>query len=80
MRLSRDLSGSELAAALERLGYVVTPQTGSHMRLTTQRDGQHHVTVPAHDRLRLGTLSGILADEASHLRLSREELLNKLFQ
>ena len=80
MRLSRDLSGSELAAALERLGYVVTRQTGSHMRLTTQRDGQHHVTVPAHDHLRLGTLSGILADVASHLRLSREELLNKLFQ
>ena len=80
MRLPRDLSGSELAAALERLGYVVTRQTGSHMRLTTQRDGQHHVTVPAHDRLRLGTLSGILADVASHLRLSREELLNKLFQ
>lgn len=35
MRIPRDLSGSALARALESLGYAVTRQTGSHMRLGT---------------------------------------------
>ena len=40
MRLPRDVSGEELARSLERLGYIVTRQTGSHIRLT--REGEHH--------------------------------------
>ena len=47
MKLPRDLSGDDLAAALRKLGYQITRQAGSHMRLTTQQNGQHHVTVPA---------------------------------
>jgi hypothetical protein len=35
MRLPRDLSGRDLLKALERDGYGVTRQTGSHLRLTT---------------------------------------------
>ena len=34
MRLPRDLSGRALAAALGRVGYEGTRQTGSHIRLT----------------------------------------------
>jgi hypothetical protein len=30
------------------------------MRLTTQQRGEHHVTIPDHDSLRLGTLSASL--------------------
>lgn len=45
MKLPRDLSSDELVKALARLGYVVDHQTGSHIRLTTQRDGEHHVTI-----------------------------------
>jgi len=37
MRLPRDLSGRELASALRRLGYEITRQTGSPLRLTTQQ-------------------------------------------
>lgn len=62
VRLPRDLSGRELAHALRRYGYAVTRETGSHMRLTTRRGGEHHVTVPDHASLRIGTLAGILAD------------------
>ena len=36
MKLPRDLSGDNLAKALCKLGYQVTRQTGSHLRLTTQ--------------------------------------------
>ena len=79
MKLPRDLSGRELAKALNRLGYVVSHQTGSHMRLTTQLSGEHHITIPDHDSLRIGTLSGILREVETHVGLSREELLARLF-
>ena len=53
MRLPRDLSGWELAQALRVLGYRVTRQTGSHLRLTTLEQGEHHITIPRHDALRM---------------------------
>jgi predicted RNA binding protein YcfA (HicA-like mRNA interferase family) len=37
MRLPRDLSGGELIKALTLLGYKVTRQAGSYIRLTTPR-------------------------------------------
>ena len=80
MRLPRDLSGAELARALGRLGYEVTRQTGSHMRLTRSDGDEHHVTIPDHDPLKVGTLNSILRDVAAHLGLAREELLEKLFE
>jgi predicted RNA binding protein YcfA (HicA-like mRNA interferase family) len=79
MKLPRDLSGADLAKALARVGYRVTRQSGSHIRLTTSSPSQHHVTVPAHDPLKIGTLAGILSDVADHLKVSREDLLQKLF-
>ena len=79
MRLPRDLSGSDLAQALRRLGYSVTRQTGSHLRLTTHEHGEHHLTIPQHSPLRIGTLSAILTDVASHFKLSRDTLLDRLF-
>lgn len=51
MRLARDLSGRALAKALETLGYQITRQTGSHLRLTTQERGEHPVTIPNHKAL-----------------------------
>ena len=79
MRLPRDLSGDQLAVLLRRYGYEVTRQTGSHMRLTTTREGEHHVTIPRHASLRVGTLSAILGDVAAHLGISRQALLEALF-
>lgn len=79
MRLPRDLSGQDLAKALDKLGYVVVRQTGSHMRLRTEREGEHQVTVPNHDPLKLGTLNAILRDIAQHFQMTRKELLEELF-
>lgn len=53
MKLPRDLTGVELSKRLARLGYTVTRQTGSHLRLTSGQHGEHHVTVPRHDPLRV---------------------------
>lgn len=41
MRLPRDVSGDELARLLKHYAYEVTRQVGSHMRLTTEREGEH---------------------------------------
>ena len=57
MKLPRDLSGAELARELQKVGYRVTRQTGSHMRLTTSDGGEHHVTIPAHESLRRDELA-----------------------
>ncbi|HEX8708200.1 MAG TPA: type II toxin-antitoxin system HicA family toxin [Pyrinomonadaceae bacterium] len=46
MKLPRDVSGAALAKALAALGYEITRQTGSHLRLTTPEGGEHHVTIP----------------------------------
>lgn len=80
MRLPRDISGEDLARRLGNFGYVVTRQAGSHMRLTrTTKLEQHHVTIPRHHVLRLGTLAAILDDVAGALKITRDELLQRLF-
>ena len=79
MKFPRDLSGRELVHALGSLGYKVTRQRGSHVRLTTEEQGEHHITIPNHDSLRIGTLAAILNDIARHHQFTRDELLSKLF-
>jgi len=79
MKLPRDLSGNDLVKALGRLGYTVTHQTGSHIHLTTQIGGEHHVTVPAHSPVKVGTLQSIFRAAGEHANLNREQLLQKLF-
>ena len=79
MRLPRDLSGDDLASLLKKLGYQTTRQTGSHLRLTTVENGEHHVTIPRHSTLRVGTLAGIVGDVAAHLETDREKITEQLF-
>ncbi len=80
MKLPRDLPGQELARLLRKYGYEVSPQTGSHLRLTSNRKGhQHHVTVPAHHPLKVGTLSVILSDAAEYLESTKEHVAKELF-
>jgi predicted RNA binding protein YcfA (HicA-like mRNA interferase family) len=78
MRIPRDLSGAQLVKALRILGYEPTRQTGSHIRLTTDEGGTHHVTIPNHHPVRLGTLASILDDIAAHHGISRDQLLTRL--
>ncbi len=79
VRLPRDVTGDSLVKLLVPLGYRVTRQTGSHMRLTTAEPTEHHLTIPRHNPLRVGTLGAILNDLAGHLRISRDELVERLF-
>lgn len=79
MKVPRDVSGDDLARALAALGYRVTRQTGSHLRLTTVELGEHHVTIPRHASLRVGTLAAILGDVAQHFGLTKAALAERLF-
>jgi predicted RNA binding protein YcfA (HicA-like mRNA interferase family) len=78
MRVPRQWSGADLKKALAVLGYEETRQTGSHLRLTTRMRGEHHVTVPDHNVLPLGTLRSILRDVARHFECTSDEILTRL--
>ena len=79
MKIPRDLNGFALAKALRVLGYQTMRQEGSHLRLTTQVNGPHHVTIPAHKHLKTGTLiNGVLKPVATHHKITVEQLLEML--
>jgi predicted RNA binding protein YcfA (HicA-like mRNA interferase family) len=79
LKLPRDASGEELARLLERLGYQITRQTGTHMRLTRAAEVEHRITVPRHGVLKVGTLHSIVKDVAEHLKMSRDEVIQELW-
>ena len=78
MKLPRNVSGPALQASLRRLGYVAARQRGSHVRITTQRRGEHHEVIPMHHPIRVKTLLSILKSIAGHHAVTVEELLNEL--
>ena len=78
MKLPRDWSGPQLVQALRTFGYQATRQTGSHIRVTTQRDGENHEAIPRHSPIKVGTLHGILKRIAAHHNLTVEQLLREL--
>ena len=78
MNLPRDIDASKLIKVLRKFGYEATRQTGSHIRLTTQQNGQHHITIPNHDPIKIGTLNTILTEVAQHLGFSKQELIDGL--
>jgi predicted RNA binding protein YcfA (HicA-like mRNA interferase family) len=79
MRIPRDIDGDKLAALLSRFGYEITRQVGSHIRLTTSRNGEQHLTIPRHRSLKVGTLNAIVGDVATHLDMTKEQVLKEVF-
>jgi predicted RNA binding protein YcfA (HicA-like mRNA interferase family) len=65
---------------LRQIGYEPSRQTGSHVRLTSKVRGfEHHLTIPRHRTLKVGTLAAILTDVAAYLEIDRESLAERLF-
>ncbi|MCL6611493.1 MAG: type II toxin-antitoxin system HicA family toxin [Peptococcaceae bacterium] len=79
MKIPRDLSGEELVRKLAKYGYRVTRQTGSHIRLTTTAYGEHHITIPSHNPLKVGVLNSVLSDVAVHMKIPKDTLIMDLF-
>ncbi len=57
------INGSKLIRVLEKLGFVVKRQKGSHVQLFRENDGKR-ITVPLHGskEIPIGTLKAILKD------------------
>jgi predicted RNA binding protein YcfA (HicA-like mRNA interferase family) len=79
MKVPRDIDSHQLIKLLYKFGYEPTRQSGSHIRLTTQQNGQHHITIPHHDPLKIGTLNAILTEVAQHLGIPKQDLVERLF-
>jgi hypothetical protein len=48
--------------------------------LSTEKNGQHHITIPNHDPVKIGTLSAILSDIAAHFNKTKEEVITEIFK
>jgi predicted RNA binding protein YcfA (HicA-like mRNA interferase family) len=67
------VSGQQLIKALEKDGWAVVRQRGSHVRL--KKPGRRYaLVVPLHKEIRKGTLGGILRDA----NLSQDDLRSLL--
>lgn len=81
MKIPRDISGGKLIKLLnKKYGYQITRQTGSHVRLTTKLKGEHHITIPNHRHLKLGTLNNILQALAEYLKTDKQKVAEELFK
>lgn len=78
MKLPRDVTGGQLVKALRTLGYSQTRQSGSHIRVTTQQNGENHEVIPNASPIRVGTLSSILKSIAAHHEIEVERLIRDL--
>lgn len=65
------VSGTEVVRTLERLGFILLRQKGSHIIL---RRGPTGCVVPNHREIKTGTLSGILKQAS----VSAEEFIETL--
>ena len=79
MKLPRNISGQELVKILTQLGYEKVQQKGSHIKVTTTINGQHHLAIPNHNPIKTGTLNSILRQAANHFGKTKEEIMEILF-
>ena len=71
VKLPRDISGAEAVKALERLGFSMVRQSGSHVRMA---QGARRVTGPMHRNLVVGTVQSILRQAG----ISLDDFVNAL--
>jgi predicted RNA binding protein YcfA (HicA-like mRNA interferase family) len=77
-KIPRDISAKELLGILERYGYKKTRQTGAHIRITNFSMGKaHHITIPDHDPIKIGTLNNILNDVAEYLKINKYAIIKR---
>jgi len=66
------VSGQQVGATLERLGYSKNRQRGSHVIYI--REGSIPITVPMHKELATGTLASIIRESCADRAKFLEEL------
>lgn len=78
MKLPRGVSADNVIHAMERLGYGMIRQKGSHVRLQHKGPPVHTITVPLHNPLKTGTLHGILSEIAQARSIGIESIIDLL--
>lgn len=79
-KIPRDMGADKLIKLLKTFGYEKTRQNGSHIRIQCEKnDTIHKITIPNHNPIKIGTLSNILENIAAYQKLSKEQLIQKLF-
>ena len=80
MKLPRNIGYKELINSLKKIEYKVSRQSGSHIRLSAVINGNvHHITIPTHNPIKIGTLNAIINELSNILGISKSELIEKLF-
>ena len=74
MKTPRAISGDELVKLLQRFGYRLAKQKGSHMKTDQDAKREHHLVVPRHGAVRLGTLHRIIGEVAGHFEKEISEV------
>lgn len=70
------VSGKELLKLLDKLGYGIVRQKGSHVQLKCSTpSGEHTITVPLHDEIATGTLNDILSKVSVWKGIPRDDLI-----
>ena len=73
------VSGEKLIRFLEKIGYEVVRQRGSHVRLEKQTPvGNHKITVPYPKEIAKGTLNDILNKVSLWNGIPKDELVEML--
>ena len=62
VKLPRDISGQDVVKALEKVGYYVDHQKGSHIILKNVNRHLPRLSVPAHKAIRVGLLKKLIRD------------------
>ncbi|MFZ7121278.1 MAG: type II toxin-antitoxin system HicA family toxin [Eubacteriaceae bacterium] len=80
-KIPRDITGKELIKILDKLGYKEVRRTSSHIRLSANISNKsiHHITIPDHNPIKIGTLNNILSDIADNFKIEKKTLIEKLF-
>lgn len=73
------VSGQEMVRFLEKLGYQMIRQKGSHIRLRKMTGaGEHNITVPNHKVIAKGTLNDIITKVSLWNNINKDELIKMM--
>ena len=73
------VSAKDLIKVLNKLGYTIIRQRGSHVRLRKGTNiGEHNITVPFHKEIAKGTLNDILNRVSIWNTISKDDLIELL--
>jgi len=80
-KIPRNITGRELIKLLSRYDYRISRERGSHIRISSNFMGSdHNLTIPDHRPIKIGTLNNILKDISDYLKISKQALVEKLFE